>query len=524
MKLQINTINQEIPTLEQDWMYFCSLAEKYFNACFGTFHFYEKSIWTQNCTDMALCIVSDLKKKWFDAHIGSMFSDTSQDTLKNPNHVVAFLKYYSYNILFEPTLFLETPVLLPQYIWDCVVYKTKWVEWIKQYFYKYTKTDHHFYRREQYEQENHIWVNNPLKQDILCDRVISQEQLVRIRSIQDILRSDIKIGQVVKITSEAIIKDLYCKIKYDSKTQKIILFVWENKTSFWCNELKTHMPQIKEIFPWLSDAQLFKAISIFSWSKNIMSSFPSDTSEIFIDWIHAKLIPAQNNCFFRYMHGLYGSIDSAKSKAIMNYAQDKWYGGISMSFSWNGESKNIAFEQMNLQTMAEDIHKIFSWFMKEYPTQKIIPIASSLWASALVYAFKLYPELLDYCQTLVFLAPSLEFAKNRKRMRSEKEDRDSLKKRTDQWYLIEHNNTDWKYDKLSYTLFQQSDTVDLIYTLRETNKDIVIFAWLNDELIPCESIKKIAIWKDNIKTIRLADNHQLSSSLNTIFSQLDELF
>jgi len=82
--------------------------------------------------------------------------------------------------------------------------------------------------------------------------------------------------------------------------------------------------------------------------------------------------------------------------------------------------------------MAEDFINITQESNKLYPSNKIIPVASSLGASALLYAVKLYPELIDQYEKIILLSPSIEFAKNRRRLREIKNDIKSEQKRKNQ--------------------------------------------------------------------------------------------
>ena len=222
-----------------------------------------------------------------------------------------------------------------------------------------------------------------------------------------------------------------------------------------------------------------------------------------------------------YMHWLCWCKNSSKWKYICLSA--KWLGESSARFSFRGNWESISddfwFESMDLETMSCDIKTIFD-SMKEKWVVSFTPVASSLWASSLLFFLKKNPRYIDMIDKILLLAPSLDFAKNKQRIRKQDWDSVSQEKRMNQGYREKYHYSNKTTERLSYSLFHQSLEADLIGFLKTIDTSIIIVAGRNDDIISYDDIVEISSKKENITLLSVDDGHRLKESMDVILSAL----
>ncbi len=239
-----------------------------------------------------------------------------------------------------------------------------------------------------------------------------------------------------------------------------------------------------------------------------------------IMWVDIHyILPQRDNRIFVYMHGLFGNKNSSKWQEILSNALEKerWTARFSFRGNWWSQDENFWFENMTMNTMADDVKNIVE-FLRNKGDYNFTMIASSLWASALIYALKKYPEIRWYTKNIVMLAPSLEFAKNKQSIWEREWDKITEKKWKEQWYLKTYHFTNEVDEKFNYDLFSESLELDLIDTLKKIEKPITIIGGRKDDIIGFLRLDEIAQENENITLIAVHDGHRLKDSISVILN------
>ena len=522
---------EEIDSKINNYDFLKKIANKYYYELFGTLQFYTDEwvrggvVQAKNCSQMAQEINQAVLDQNMDSRLIAMYADQDNWVKSKPNHIMTRIIIDWKSFLIDPTLFLNSPVQLPEIIDSHIDYTLPDIIWQRSdIIHRYYKTSKHDYLREK--------INNwmVIKSWIFDDRPLSQDQMHMIIWTQEKIRTDLKLWKINTLHDWS---TSYSKLKFSlNNDSHIILYQWRNQQKI----------KITDLLEWIYDEELMgslwltkdwirqitSAVSNFIFYKNYMSIIDEEIKkleqntqrwDIDLNIIEPKYPDSKIYC---YLHGLYSDKDSTKAKVIGFEWSKSGDWNMRFSFRWNGNSvsDNFQFQDMDVKSMAEDFINITQESNKLYPSNKIIPVASSLGASALLYAVKLYPELIDQYEKIILLSPSIEFAKNRRRLREIKNDIKSEQKRKNQWYLVEHHNA-WECDaKINYQLFEQSLEVNLVSVLSAIKIPITIIVWRNDSVIDYQTIDSIAATNPYIDLIVVHDSHSLKQKMDLIIKSL----
>lgn len=229
-----------------------------------------------------------------------------------------------------------------------------------------------------------------------------------------------------------------------------------------------------------------------------------------------------NGTVFLFIHWFKSSgTHSDKVAAMIDYFVPKWYGVAWYNMRWNNVAypDAMAFEDMTYETMAEDVSMMYEYLLSLDNVERIVPVASSIWAAALLVAFEKEKSILDTTEHSFFLAPCLVYGKYTK-LYCDPSTRDARKKK---WRRTERHHKKKKSVKVTFDFVQNSlDREDELLAIAHNEaRKMTVFHGSDDIVVPPREGKRFAGENEYIEI--KGDNHRLSEDFPLVLDAMNKV-